>query len=341
MWQSSLVLNQKSDYADYSSLRSRTIPWLGRPSRSWPLPLIPAARPALRRASAQTQIVVFVGVRLPSPSSHFSSICWHFHFGHSHSKHAQSCIRHSQFQLFSMLWSWILIIASVPATLSHRNRLQDDEILVISDSTDSLNFEDFETADKLTRGETRILSLEKQILIFRRAIRETHSSGSCERFQIWYQVTKEAKSESELHSFLFYQCCYRGTESPGLQSCGQTRGSHMPSPRTTRPTKGLFSRRQWSKYAHSVANVHFIESLQYHEKTCIRFVPRQAGEPDYLFIGKVDGCFSEVGRTSGVQVLSLDNGCMEYATIIHEMMHVVGFYHEHGENQNLSILQSM
>ncbi|KAK6027108.1 astacin, partial [Ostertagia ostertagi] len=67
----------------------------------------------------------------------------------------------------------------------------------------------------------------------------------------------------------------------------------------------------------------------YHEKTCIRFVPRSGGEPDYLFIGKVDGCFSEVGRTSGVQVLSLDNGCMEYATIIHEMMHVVGFYHEH------------
>ncbi|KAL3101953.1 hypothetical protein niasHS_003362 [Heterodera schachtii] len=50
---------------------------------------------------------------------------------------------------------------------------------------------------------------------------------------------------------------------------------------------------------------------------------------DYLFIGKVDGCFSEVGRTSGVQVLSLDNGCMDYSTIIHEIMHVVGFYHEH------------
>uniref|UniRef100_A0A0K0F6U6 Metalloendopeptidase n=1 Tax=Strongyloides venezuelensis TaxID=75913 RepID=A0A0K0F6U6_STRVS len=68
---------------------------------------------------------------------------------------------------------------------------------------------------------------------------------------------------------------------------------------------------------------------QYHEKTCIRFVPRSSGQTDYLFIGKVDGCFSEVGRTSGVQVLSLDNGCMEYPTIIHEMMHVVGFYHEH------------
>uniref|UniRef100_A0AC35U8H1 Metalloendopeptidase n=1 Tax=Rhabditophanes sp. KR3021 TaxID=114890 RepID=A0AC35U8H1_9BILA len=68
---------------------------------------------------------------------------------------------------------------------------------------------------------------------------------------------------------------------------------------------------------------------QYHEKSCIRFVPRTPGQSDYLFIGKVDGCFSEVGRTSGVQVLSLDNGCMEYPTIIHEMMHVIGFYHEH------------
>ncbi|VDK48599.1 unnamed protein product [Anisakis simplex] len=70
---------------------------------------------------------------------------------------------------------------------------------------------------------------------------------------------------------------------------------------------------------------------QYHEKTCVRFVPRQPGQGDYLYIGKVDGCFSEVGRTTGVQVLSLDNGCMEYATIIHEMMHVVGFYHEHAD----------
>ncbi|VDK79554.1 unnamed protein product [Litomosoides sigmodontis] len=68
---------------------------------------------------------------------------------------------------------------------------------------------------------------------------------------------------------------------------------------------------------------------QYHDKTCLRFVPRSPYEGDYLFIGKVDGCFSEVGRTSGVQVLSLDNGCLEYTTIIHEMMHVIGFYHEH------------
>ncbi|EJW79924.1 hypothetical protein WUBG_09165, partial [Wuchereria bancrofti] len=65
---------------------------------------------------------------------------------------------------------------------------------------------------------------------------------------------------------------------------------------------------------------------QYHDKTCLRFVPRSQYEGDYLFID----AFSEVGRTNGVQVLSLDDGCLEYTTIIHEMMHVVGFYHEHG-----------
>uniref|UniRef100_A0A915M720 Peptidase M12A domain-containing protein n=1 Tax=Meloidogyne javanica TaxID=6303 RepID=A0A915M720_MELJA len=49
---------------------------------------------------------------------------------------------------------------------------------------------------------------------------------------------------------------------------------------------------------------------QYHDRSCVRFVARTPADGDYLFVGKVDGCFSEVGKTSGVQVLSLDNGCI-------------------------------
>uniref|UniRef100_A0A915MNX0 Metalloendopeptidase n=1 Tax=Meloidogyne javanica TaxID=6303 RepID=A0A915MNX0_MELJA len=63
---------------------------------------------------------------------------------------------------------------------------------------------------------------------------------------------------------------------------------------------------------------------QYHDRSCVRFVARTPADGDYLFVGKVDGCFSEVGKTS-VTVFS----CMDYSTIIHEIMHVVGFYHEH------------
>uniref|UniRef100_A0A5S6QZ76 Metalloendopeptidase n=1 Tax=Trichuris muris TaxID=70415 RepID=A0A5S6QZ76_TRIMR len=66
----------------------------------------------------------------------------------------------------------------------------------------------------------------------------------------------------------------------------------------------------------------------YHERTCIRFVGR-TNEVDYLAIGKYDGCFSDVGRSGGRQLLSLDDGCVIYRTVLHELMHSVGFWHEH------------
>lgn len=79
---------------------------------------------------------------------------------------------------------------------------------------------------------------------------------------------------------------------------------------------------------------------QYHERTCVQWAPRQPNDSDYVFIGKIDGwrsnssglivrCFSDVGRAGGRQELSLAHGCLEYDTAIHEMMHAVGFYHEH------------
>uniref|UniRef100_A0A9J2P9C0 Metalloendopeptidase n=1 Tax=Ascaris lumbricoides TaxID=6252 RepID=A0A9J2P9C0_ASCLU len=68
---------------------------------------------------------------------------------------------------------------------------------------------------------------------------------------------------------------------------------------------------------------------EYHTRTCVRFSPRTAFDHDYLYIGKIDGCFSDVGRAGGRQELSLDHGCLQYDTAIHELMHSVGFFHEH------------
>ncbi|VDN55889.1 unnamed protein product [Dracunculus medinensis] len=68
---------------------------------------------------------------------------------------------------------------------------------------------------------------------------------------------------------------------------------------------------------------------EYHLRTCIRFAPRTLYDQDYLYIGKIDGCYSDVGRAGGRQEVSLDEGCLEYDTAIHELMHSVGFYHEH------------
>uniref|UniRef100_A0A915L116 Metalloendopeptidase n=1 Tax=Romanomermis culicivorax TaxID=13658 RepID=A0A915L116_ROMCU len=68
----------------------------------------------------------------------------------------------------------------------------------------------------------------------------------------------------------------------------------------------------------------------FHDRTCIRFVPQQ-GERDYLFIGKIDGCYSDVGRAGGRQELSLDDGCMQYDTATHEFMHAIDAYDQFGK----------
>ncbi|XP_058807167.1 zinc metalloproteinase nas-13-like [Phymastichus coffea] len=67
-----------------------------------------------------------------------------------------------------------------------------------------------------------------------------------------------------------------------------------------------------------------------HESTCIRFKPR-TGEQDCVEITlSEEGCSSYVGRIGGFQVLRLTPACVSNkGAIIHELMHVIGFYHEH------------
>ncbi|RCN40089.1 astacin [Ancylostoma caninum] len=86
----------------------------------------------------------------------------------------------------------------------------------------------------------------------------------------------------------------------------------------------------------------------YQAKTCIRFVPKTPLDRDYVVISKLDGCvkfaailwdsfamqipfrcYADFARVGGRQQVSLADECIDYATIIHEFMHVIGFIHEH------------
>ncbi|ULT99413.1 hypothetical protein L3Y34_000619 [Caenorhabditis briggsae] len=83
---------------------------------------------------------------------------------------------------------------------------------------------------------------------------------------------------------------------------------------------------QYGSYARGViANA----MNEYHTKTCVKFVARDPSKHhDYLWIHPDDGCYSLVGKTGGKQPVSLDSGCIQVGTIVHELMHAVGFFHE-------------
>lgn len=69
----------------------------------------------------------------------------------------------------------------------------------------------------------------------------------------------------------------------------------------------------------------------FRQKSCVRFVPR-VNQPDFISIqNSLSGCWSAVGRTGGKQILNLQSGvCLRHTgTILHEIMHALGFLHEH------------
>lgn len=67
---------------------------------------------------------------------------------------------------------------------------------------------------------------------------------------------------------------------------------------------------------------------QYRLKSCIDFKP-WSGEANYISIFKGSGCFSSVGnRHVGKQRLSIGTNCDRIATIEHEFLHALGFWHE-------------
>ncbi|XP_069771382.1 astacin-like metalloendopeptidase [Narcine bancroftii] len=64
--------------------------------------------------------------------------------------------------------------------------------------------------------------------------------------------------------------------------------------------------------------------------TCVRFVPH-TDEEDFISIQPIHGCYAPVGRVGGMQLISLNQQCLTKGkgVVEHELMHSLGFWHEH------------
>lgn len=70
---------------------------------------------------------------------------------------------------------------------------------------------------------------------------------------------------------------------------------------------------------------------EYHNRTCIRFRPYIQSDRSWIDIKQeYTGCWSSVGMKSEGQVVNLGSEkCRRHGTIAHELMHAIGFYHQH------------
>ncbi|XP_054977297.1 astacin-like metalloendopeptidase [Sorex araneus] len=83
------------------------------------------------------------------------------------------------------------------------------------------------------------------------------------------------------------------------------------------------------KYNKACCQIILEAIAEFERLTCIRFVSYQ-GQRDFVSIVPMSGCFSSVGRSGGMQVVSLSPTCLRKGKgiVLHELMHVLGFWHE-------------
>ncbi|KAM9367031.1 high choriolytic enzyme 1-like [Symphorus nematophorus] len=85
-----------------------------------------------------------------------------------------------------------------------------------------------------------------------------------------------------------------------------------------------------SAYTREERNIIIRALLTFHRSTCIRFYWRRWWHQHYLHFYSGSGCWSYLGRQRRGQVVSLKkNGCLYTGTVQHEVLHALGFHHEH------------
>ncbi|CAH1794870.1 unnamed protein product [Owenia fusiformis] len=63
-------------------------------------------------------------------------------------------------------------------------------------------------------------------------------------------------------------------------------------------------------------------------KACLQIRPKTPSDVDFIRFESRSGCFADVAKRGRGQIVSLGPGCAKKGVIAHEILHVLGFYHE-------------
>uniref|UniRef100_A0A3Q2PG73 Metalloendopeptidase n=1 Tax=Fundulus heteroclitus TaxID=8078 RepID=A0A3Q2PG73_FUNHE len=105
----------------------------------------------------------------------------------------------------------------------------------------------------------------------------------------------------------------------------------VPTTFTRNADPCVFKGCRWPKSGRYVQVPYYISSdfCNFHQRTCIRFVPWSSGQSFHFFSGLHVRCWSYLGRQRGTQHISLEkNRCVYFSTVQHELLHALGFHHE-------------
>uniref|UniRef100_A0A8C4NT37 Metalloendopeptidase n=1 Tax=Dicentrarchus labrax TaxID=13489 RepID=A0A8C4NT37_DICLA len=88
----------------------------------------------------------------------------------------------------------------------------------------------------------------------------------------------------------------------------------------------------------------FRQAMRHWEKhTCVTFIERTQEESYIVFTYRPCGCCSYVGRRGGgPQAISIGKNCDKFGIVVHELGHVIGFWHEHtrpDRDEHVSIIR--
>lgn len=76
-----------------------------------------------------------------------------------------------------------------------------------------------------------------------------------------------------------------------------------------------------------IAAMNYIQDV-----SCVHFQPREEATQHYVLIKSGRACSSKVGRREGPQPMIIDSNLCSQGSIIHELLHALGFLHMHTSN---------